>query len=1294
MWRYLFILFLLGSHFSDHLFGQGNYRFRNYTISDGLSQSSVTSIVQDQENNLWIGTQDGLNRFDGHRFEVFTADNTVGLSNGYIKCSLRTNDGKLWFGTNQGLVRYTSGTETFQTYHPKGSKAMQVESMCEDREANIWLSTFQNGVLIFNPRTKSFSKPIGWNRKLNVSRIFCSMDGVMCLVGEDGAIYLQKQMSSNWKRIPFEKKTLGTFEVNNIRQFYKDYIWFATTNGVYVYAIKTGILKPSFTSIERTFGELSVTDLHYHDVGIWFISTKTKGLLTYVNGKQLLQHSSDALQKHALSVDAINQLFKDKSGHYWLATNNGISSFDPFNQVMFGFGRSMNIAHGLPSSGVWSFAEEKSSMDFFIGTDSGVSKFNRSLGSFQHYFLPDAAKKGTAVLSLFPLSKNRLLVGSVTGLFELTIRPNGTYSFEKVKTIPSNHQRMYSIVKWQDNMFWIGTNAGVLLVDLNKGKTQVFDHQQTDKKNSISPGICRLVFRDKRGKIWFSSGSGLLSQLDFSKGKPTIKPFQNNYQFQQVSRDYITSFTQTSANDYWFGTFGSGLLHWNKATNQIEKFTNKQGLPNNVVYGVLKDKSGNLWLSTNQGLCCYNPTTKRVQAFKESDGLLSNEFNTGAYFNSTSGDMFFGGIAGFNFFNPRVLTNQQYDLTVILSKLKLDKYWLKPNQPKSPLTKPLAITNQIQLTSRQRSFVVRFHPADISLAPYLNYKYELIGSDEGEVLIGNSNEIHFNSLSSGEYRLLIYARRGEGRWGKPTSLEIRIRPPFWMTWWFWSILGFIGLVLGRILWRYRIESERREQVKLELKIADRTRELRLQSEKIEKQNKQIEQEKNKVLQQQKLLQQEKDKTENLLKNVIPEMTADELKRKGKVNARAYRHVTVLFTDFVGFSKITEQMKPADLVNRLDMYFRKFDEIIVRNNLEKIKTIGDAYMCVGGAPLRNKSNPVDTVLAALQIQDFMLKLKNEAIANHTDYWELRLGVNTGPVTAGVIGRQRLAFDIWGSTVNHAQRMEMLGKPGSVTITGNTFDHIQPYFECSYKGKVKTKSRGLIDMYVVERIKPELSERGEGIVPNNRFTEIINLHLYSSINYYKAERHIMKLLEKGLSLSLHYHCIAHTRDVVRSAERIALLEGVTDEGLFLLKSAATYHDAGFIEQYDKNEPVGARLAEEILPKYGYSDAHIQQIKKLIFVTQIPHKPKNLLEEILCDADLDYLGRDDFHTIADALRRELKEHGKIDSDRKWDEIQVMFLESHQYFTQTAIQTRNEKKRQNLLEVKERLKRNEYPD
>jgi class 3 adenylate cyclase len=570
----------------------------------------------------------------------------------------------------------------------------------------------------------------------------------------------------------------------------------------------------------------------------------------------------------------------------------------------------------------------------------------------------------------------------------------------------------------------------------------------------------------------------------------------------------------------------------------------------------------------------------------------------------------------------------------------------------------------------------------------------LEGSDEGELFLGPTNEIRFNALSSGEYVLYVYARVGEGPWGQPAKLVIVITPPYWASWWFISLSSLIGVVL--IIWavRKRVDYERREQVKLEMKIADRTREIRMQNEKIESQKKQLEEEKTKVEEQQRLLQIEKDKSEKLLKNIIPAETVEELKNKGKASARAYKVVSVLFTDFVGFTKIAEHMNPSDLVERLDVYFRKFDEIIVKNSLEKIKTIGDAYMCAGGVPVRNGTNPIDTCLAALQIQDYMRKLKNDAIINNTDYWELRLGINTGEVTAGVIGSQKLAYDIWGSTVNQAQRMEMLGEPGKVTISGNTFLHVEPYFECVFRGKVQSKGKGLIDMYTVERIKPELSENGEGIYPNERFKKIVELHHFSSINYYKAERHIMRVLEKGLSDKLHYHSISHTRDVVKAVERIALMEGVTDEGLFLLKSAATYHDAGFVEQYDKNEPVGARMAEEILPKYGYTEQHIAKIKELIFVTQIPHQPKNKLEEIMCDADLDYLGREDFHEIADKLRRELRDHGKISSDRKWDEIQIMFLEQHKYFTETSIKTRQDKKLKNLDEVRLRLEKNQYID
>jgi class 3 adenylate cyclase/predicted metal-dependent HD superfamily phosphohydrolase len=398
----------------------------------------------------------------------------------------------------------------------------------------------------------------------------------------------------------------------------------------------------------------------------------------------------------------------------------------------------------------------------------------------------------------------------------------------------------------------------------------------------------------------------------------------------------------------------------------------------------------------------------------------------------------------------------------------------------------------------------------------------------------------------------------------------------------------------------------------------------------------------------------------------------------------------MFTDFVGFSKIAEDMKPQDLVLQLDGYFSKFDEIIEKFDLEKIKTIGDSYMCAGGVPIRNKSNAIEVTLAALEIKNYMIQRAEK----EPETWKIRIGINTGEVIAGVIGLKRFAYDIWGASVNQAQRMEMHGQPGIVNVSGNTYGFIAPYFECNYRGKIQTKHKGMLDMYSVKGIKLELSEKGLGLKPNKKFWQIVDLHLYSSINYMKAERHIMRILENQLSPKLLYHSINHTIDVTKAVERIAIMEGITDEDLFLLKSAATYHDAGFIEKYENNEAVGMRLAREILPKYGYTDDQINIIDGLIKSTEIPQSPSTHLQQVMCDADLDYLGRDDFHEIADLLRRELREHGQLDSDRKWDEIQLSFLEEHTYFTASAIRLRRKKKRKHMDDIRTRLKSFNYKD
>jgi class 3 adenylate cyclase/tetratricopeptide (TPR) repeat protein len=228
----------------------------------------------------------------------------------------------------------------------------------------------------------------------------------------------------------------------------------------------------------------------------------------------------------------------------------------------------------------------------------------------------------------------------------------------------------------------------------------------------------------------------------------------------------------------------------------------------------------------------------------------------------------------------------------------------------------------------------------------------------------------------------------------------------------------------------------------------------------------IQQQKEAIESQYDLIKIEREKSEKLLLNILPEETAAELKEKGYASPRQYELVTVLFTDFVGFTMVAEKMTPQEIVRELDYCFMEFDRIIDRHNLEKIKTIGDSYMCAGGIPVANDSNPFDVVEAALEIRDFMDKTRKAREDSGEAYWQLRIGVHTGPVVAGVVGKNKFAYDIWGDAVNTASRMESSGEAGKVNISGRTYEIIKEHFDCSYRGKIKAKNKGEVDMYFVK------------------------------------------------------------------------------------------------------------------------------------------------------------------------------------------------------------------------------------
>lgn len=1279
---------------------QTGYRFRNYSITNGLSQSSVTCIEQDFTYSLWIGTQDGLNKFDGYKFEVFHADEVEGLESSYIYCSKKDEEGKIWFGTSNGLTVYNPYQESFQTFDLGSSLPLQIEDLHISQDNKIWMSSSTHGIQVFNPANKKFEGLKRRNELQSANQIHVIGKQTILVASLKNGLMRWNTGTNRLDSLVFKGHS-EYVSINKIIELGNQRVFVASDKGIFQYFSDRDTLQEVFPNLKNSFGEVKVTDI-YAEEGTWYIASANEGLFTIRNDGSIFNSSQDVFQKYTLLFNEINTIYKDRSGTFWVGTQRGLSNFDPKNQGFYSVGPVGNLKQGLPSSSVWCIDENSNGNYLYIGTDNALSRYDRAKGIFEHFYRNPKKRIGnerkeSTILSMYVINPNRILVGCLDGFYELNIRSENDYEFKPIfveRTGAPRFSRVYSIAYWKDQTFFLGTRGGVLKVDLNTGETQKFQHNNKDRRNTIVAGVCRLAYKDKNGKLWFATSAGGLNYLKEEKdGTLKIVPYERNDILAKFSRNYITCILHKSTNEYWLGTVGSGVLKHNVKNRKTEVFDKNEGLPNNFIYGVLPDRDGFLWLSTNRGLCRLDPLKKTAQNYTEVDGLMSNEMNLGAYHRGTDGRLYFGGISGFNYFDPRTLSYNKPEVIVRFTKLKLDQGWLKPDKESDLLPKSIALIDRLQFSYKQRSFTLRFHASDMSNPELIQYKYMLEGSNEDEIMLGTDNELHFNSLTYGNYVLKIYAKKGTGDWcEEPAELAFEIVPPFWLRWWFFMIIAIILILFIVFYVRYRLDAERREQVRLEMKIQQRTKEIREQNTKIEKQKKELEEERNKVLEQQRLLQIEKDKSEQLLNNIIPQDTANELKKRGKANARGYKRVSVMFTDFVGFTKISDAMRPSELVERLDYFFTEFDAIIEKNNIEKIKTIGDAYMAAGGIPVRNNTNPIEACLAGLQIQAFMREHNASDKGKHR--WDLRLGINTGEVTAGVIGTKRFAYDVWGAAVNQAQRMEMMGEPGTVTITGNTYQYIVPYFETTFKGKVQSKSSGLLEMYTVDRIKPELSMHGEGIVPNEKFRKIFDLHMYSSINYYKAERHIMKVLEEGLDSNLHYHCIDHTKDVVRAAESIGIQEGVTDEALYILKSAANYHDAGFVEQYDHNEPIGARLAEEIMPHYGYTDEQIEMVKKLIYATEIPHNPQSKLEEIICDADLDYLGRSDFHEIADRLRRELKEHGKIDSDRQWDELQVKFLSAHKYFTETSKRLRNAKKAQNIEEIKARLERNEYAD
>ncbi len=440
-----------------------------------------------------------------------------------------------------------------------------------------------------------------------------------------------------------------------------------------------------------------------------------------------------------------------------------------------------------------------------------------------------------------------------------------------------------------------------------------------------------------------------------------------------------------------------------------------------------------------------------------------------------------------------------------------------------------------------------------------------------------------------------------------------------------------------------------ELVRRIARLAKQTQELEEQIKKLEKLNEK--------------LARENEKLKSINERISPEILKEGIEGEKKEKSLKFNMATVLFADIRGFSKLIGAIDSSEMMDELDEILFEFDAIVSRYKIEKIKTIGDTFMCAGGIPVKNITNPIDVVMAAMEMRNFLEKFEKSKRGNNSRIWDLKIGIHTGPVTASATGKKKVNYDIKGDTVNTASRVEAVCENGKILISVMTYELVKEFFDCEYSGKLPVKYKGDLQMYRMKGLKPEFSEKGEGRVPNESFRVKFGLIQFTDI-----QELILDKLEKELPGYLFYHNVKHTVDVVTEVELIGWGESCTDEEILILKTAGLFHDVGHTVAYDDHEYHGTVLAREMLPKFNYSAEQIENICSIIMATKLPPRPKNLLENIICDSDLDYLGRSDFIPVSNTLYEELKAQNKMGSLNDWNKIQVKFISGHQYFTATA--------------------------
>ncbi|WP_183578376.1 two-component regulator propeller domain-containing protein [Mucilaginibacter sp. X5P1] len=835
--------------------------FEHLSTINGLSERNINCILQDSKGFMWIGTRDGLNRYDGYQFKTYRSDhsNPYSISNNYISHLAEDKNGNIWIATvGGGLNKFDTKTDKFYHYRHKDSVATSIASdfinkIALDDDGHIWLATQKDGLDNFNPVTgkavhyrtnSSDPRSISGN---NIYIVYKDRENNLWAGEQTAGLNLFNRQHGNFTRFSHQDNVQGSISGDNITSIFEDssrHLWVGTSGAGLNRYEGNGFFKHFVNNPADSYSLVNnnVQSIAEDNVGNLWIGTENGGvcIFSYQQNK-FSDYAHDDIDASSLSGNSADVILKDHSGNMWVATFGGGINLYKKRKENFMHYQHNSDKHSLSNNFVLCLFED-SDHHYWVGTDGGgINLFDKAAGSFTNFTHQEGENSlsGNYDLDIKEDGRKQLWIGTwADGLSVYQLNTKTFKTFKHNANDPNSlaGDNVYTLLPVAGDKVWVGTFGSGL--DRYEPASNTFVHYRHHDNDPQSVGSDRInsLLQDSKGNLWVGTNDAGLDRFNPATG--TFIHFKYKDQQNSISNNTVLALYEDHRGHIWSCTF-AGLNDLDPATGHFTHYTTANGLADNFTYAILEDGDQHLWISTNKGISRFDPVHQTFKNFTGEDGLQEGEFKPHSALKSHTGELFFGGIDGFNQFYPDKVKERPYDAPLVLTGFLLFNETVQAGA-KSPLKQDISVTKSITLPYDQAVISFEFAALDYGSPTKKFYAYRLEGFDKGWNLVGNKNSATYTNLPPGDYVLKVRVQNDEKQWSSSEiRLSLTIVPPFWLTWWFEALVCIVVIAVVYLIYYQRVKTIVTQKATLEKLVEARTAEVLQQSEELQAINEEL-----------------------------------------------------------------------------------------------------------------------------------------------------------------------------------------------------------------------------------------------------------------------------------------------------------------------------------------------------------------------------------------------------------------------------------------------------------------------